>query len=183
MLEFVQRCWPALAFLAWTLVAAGTGWRMGSEQEADRCQARVSTLRADAAETARGAAAEALGHLRQAQARGDRLETRLAEEEASRQSQEKIHAEEIQRLTRGRPCLDAPAVRLLNAAAPGLPAGRPRLPAPAGRPADPDAGAATDTDVALWAGAVRRQYETCRSRLAALIDWHGPGPEGGNHAH
>jgi hypothetical protein len=181
MLDTVKALLPALAFIVWTLLAGWSGWQMGSEQAADRCQARVATLRADTADASRLVIQDALVHLQQAQARGDRLEIRLAEEEETRQIQEKFHAEEIKRLTRGRRCLDAPAVRLLNAA-PGLPAGPLRLPAPAGRPADRDAAAATDTDVALWAGNARKQYDACRSRLAALIDWHGPGP-GGSDAH
>jgi TolA-binding protein len=171
MLETIKSLLPSLAFVAWTVLVGLTGRHLGSAQEADRCQARVATQQADTANATRIVVQDALAHLQQAQARGDRLEIRLAEEEEARQIQEKFHADEIKRLTRGRRCLDAPAVRLLNAA-PGLPAGPERLPAPASRPVDQDAAAASDTDVALWANAVRQQYDACRSRLAALVDWH-----------
>jgi hypothetical protein len=179
MLETIKSLLPALAFIGWTVLTGYAGWLTGSGQEADRCQARVATLRADAADAARLSVESALDHLQKAQARGDHLEIRLAKEEEARQTQEKYYAEEIKRLTKGRRCLDAPAVRLLNAA-PGLPAGRQSVSAPAGRPAGQNAGIASDTDVALWINAAKRQYETCRSRLDALIDWHGNPTERGS---
>jgi hypothetical protein len=95
MLETLKSLLPAIAFIAWTFFAGWSGWQMGSEQEADRCQARAATLRADTAEATRLVLQDALVHLQQAQARGDRLEIRLAEEEETRQIQEKFHAEEI----------------------------------------------------------------------------------------
>ena len=171
----IARPWLALAFLVWTLLAAIAGWQTGREQEQDRCTAQVATLKADQATQERQAAQAALDRLQQAQARGDALQARLAAEETNRQSQAQEHAREIKRLTTGRPCLNAGTVRLLNQSAGGL--GAPAVPASAGGLAAADAPAASDTDVAGWADNARRQYDTCRDRLDALIDWHGE-PDG-----
>ena len=106
----------------------------------------------------------------------DALEERLSAEEASRQTQALEHAREIKRLTTGRPCLNAGTVRLLNEPAIGL--RTPVLPAPASGAAAADAPAASDTDVAGWIDGTRHQYDACRSRLDALIDWHQEAADG-----
>ena len=123
-----------------------------------------------------GTAEAALARLQHAQARGDALEERLAVEEASRQSQALEHAREIKRLTTGRPCLNAGTVRLLNESTIGLRAST--LPTPASGAIAADAAAASDTDVAGWIDAARRQYDACRDRLGALIDWHQEATDG-----
>lgn len=172
----IARPWLAVAFLVWTLLAAVAGWQTGREQEQDRCTAQVATLKADQAIQERQAAQAALDRLQQAQARGDALQARLATEETNRQTQAQEHEREIKRLTTGRPCLNAGTVRLLNEPAVGL--RTPALPAPASGADAADAAAASDTDVAGWIDAARRQYDTCRDRLGALIDWHQEATDG-----
>lgn len=161
---------------ATALVAGGGGYALGhrlAKAEGDAAQAKLqrdhATLETKAAETA-------LARLQKAQARGDALEERLAAEEASRQTQAQEHAREIKRLTTGRPCLNAGTVRLLNESA-GRP-GAASMPAPAGGTAAADAPAASDTDVAGWIDNARRQYDACRGRLDALIDWHQEAADG-----
>lgn len=172
----IARLWPAVAFLVWTLLAAIAGWQTGREQEQDRCTASIATLKADQAVKERQAAQAALDRLQQAQARGDALQARLAAEEANRQTQAQENAREIKRLTTGRPCLNAGTVRLLNEPAIGLRAST--LPTPASGTIAADAAAASDTDVAGWIDAARRQYDACRDRLGALIDWHQEATDG-----
>lgn len=170
----IDRRWlplvAAVAFLAWTLLAGLAGWQTGREQEQDRGKAAIATLKADQATREAKAAETALARFQEAQARADVLEARLAAEETTRQTQALEHAREIKRLTTGRPCLNAGTVRLLNES-PGRP-GAPAVPAPAGRAAPADAPASSDTDVAGWIDAARRQYDACRDRLGALIAWH-----------
>ena len=162
---------PAVALVAWTLAAAGAGWLTASGLEQDRCAATIATLKADKADADRESVEQALARLQAAQERADTLEDRLAAAEKSRQTQEQAHAKEIKRLTTGRLCLDTGAVRLLNDA--GLPAAvSSDVSAPAGGSAATDGGSSSDTDVALWAAGARRQYDACRARLDALIDWH-----------
>ena len=139
-------------------------------------QSQIETLKADQATQERQAAQAALDRLQQAQARGDALQARLAAEETHRQTQAQEHAREIKRLTTGRPCLNAGTVRLLNEPAIGLHA--PALPAPASGADAADAPAASDTDVAGWIDGTRHQYDACRSRLDALIDWHQEAADG-----
>ena len=172
----IARPWLALAFLVWTLLAAIAGWQTGREQEQDRCTAQVATLKADQATQERQAAQAALDRLQQAQARGDALQARLAAEETHRQTQAQEHAREIKRLTTGRPCLNAGTVRLLNEPAIGL--RNSGLPAPASGAAAEGAPAASDTDVAGWIDNAQRQYDACRGRLDALIDWHQEATDG-----
>jgi len=159
-----------LLFAGWTLLVGFAGWQTGREQEQDRCTATVATLKADQAQKERQATQAALDRLQEAQARGDALQARLAVAETTRQAQAQENAYEIKRLTTGRPCLNAGTVRLLNESPGSLSA--PTLPAPAGGAAAADAPASSDTDVANWIDAARRQYDTCRDRLSALITWH-----------
>lgn len=101
--------------------------------------------------------------------RADALEARLAEAEQKRLSQQQEHQREIKRLTRGWPCLNAGTVRLLNQSSGIQPAA---VPETTGEPVAEDAAAATDSDVAEWIDHAIRQYDTCRDRLGALIDYH-----------
>lgn len=153
------------------LLASLAGWLAGREQAQDRCAAQIATLEAEQAARERKAAQAALDRLQQAQARGDALQARLAAEETNRQNQAREHVREIKRLTTGRPCLNAGTVRLLNEPAPGLRA-------PTSGAAAADATVASDTDVAGWVDNARRQYDTCRGRLGALIDWHREASDG-----
>ena len=172
----IARPWLAVAFLVWTLLAAIAGWQTGREQEQDRCTAQVATLKADQATQERQAAQAALDRLQQAQARGDALQARLAAEETNRQTQAQEHAREIKRLTTGRPCLNAGTVRLLNE--PTGHSGTATVPATTSGATAADAPAASDTDVAGWIDDAQRQYDACRSRLDALIEWHQEAADG-----
>lgn len=172
----IARPWLALAFLVWTLLAALAGWQTGREQEQDRCTAAIATLKADQATQERQAAQAALDRLQQAQARGDALQTRLAAEETNRQTQAQEHAREIKRLTTGRPCLNAGTVRLLNE--PTGHSGTVPVPATTSGATAADAPASSDTDVAGWIDNARHQYDACRGRLDALIDWHQEAADG-----
>ena len=172
----IARPWLAVAFLVWTLLAAIAGWQTGREQEQDRCTAAIATLKADQATQERQAAQAALDRLQQAQARGDALQARLAAEETDRQTQAQEHAREIKRLTTGRPCLNAGTVRLLNE--PTGHSGTATVPATTSGATAADAPASSDTDVAGWIDDAQRQYDACRSRLDALIDWHQEAADG-----
>lgn len=150
------------------------GWQLGRLP----VLAQLADLRTTHAETARLAARSAANTLQQAQQRGDVLTDALAQRQAQidQLHQDKRHA--LTRVTTGRPCLSSAAVRLLNAEQADDPAdyGAPGVPQATGSPDADHATTATDADVGGWAIAARAQYNTCRARLAALIDWHGPPP-------
>lgn len=171
---------PKLVLAGVALVAAGSVvWHTARAPllvqlaEADRDRTR-QLLRASE---------EAITRLQAANARGDKLTQTLlqSEDQIHQLSREKRDA--IANATTGSPCLDRHALRLLNSA-PGLHvAGMPAAPsslAAAGTaaPAHPDdqALSATDADITSWSIDVGAQYEVCRGRLDALIDWHPPVP-------
>ena len=103
-----------------------------------------------------------------AQGLANTLSVRLAETQAATAAATLEKTREIPRVTTGRPCLGPAAVRLLNGtgAAPVA-----VVPAPAGPPAAEGGAAASDSDVAGWIAGAQGQYETCRARLGALIDF------------
>ena len=150
------------AALAALFFAAGwmtAGWRKNAEIAAIET-AHASRRAADLRQN--------MDHLLEAERQGEVLSARAATAEAERDAalQENQHA--LRQTTSGRPCLNAGTVRLLNEPA-GL---RPHaLPAAAGEPAGAAAGAASDTDVALWAAFARRGYDTCRGRIDALREF------------
>lgn len=128
------------------------------------------------------AQAQAAKSLQEAQARGNRLsaELLLAESQINQQRGALAHA--LTQATTGRPCLGATTLRVLNTA-PGLHVDNlPPTPgglAAAGEPASPDTSdtaystwGSTDTGIALWIADAGSAFETCRTRLDALIDWH-----------
>lgn len=120
---------------------------------------------AHARQAARDQAAQ-LERLKTAQARGDALTADLLDARAEAdQLQDQLHAE-LSRVTTGRPCLGRSALRLLDRAA-GIRADLP--PATGGADAADAATAATDTQVAQWAGGAIHQYAECARRLDALI--------------
>lgn len=105
--------------------------------------------------------------LQAAQVRGDLLSAGLLTQAGQivQLKQESIDA--IKQATSGRVCLDAAALRVLDAA-PGIAV----MPAPASSAAAADGRFASDTDVGTWAAEAGALFETCRARLDALIDWH-----------
>lgn len=131
--------------------------------------ANVAKLEKTQVEADRDVVKSALERLVASQIRADGLEKRLAESESHRLTQAQEHQREIKRLTTGRPCLNRGTVGLLNRSTGIQPAAMPQSPSRA--PAE-DAGTATDTDVAEWIDHAIRQYDTCRDRLGALIDYH-----------
>jgi hypothetical protein len=128
---------------------------------------KVANLEKAQAQASTKATQADLADLEAAQRRGDQLQRQLDLAEQTRLSQALEHSREIKRLTRGQPCLNAGAVRLLNRSG-GI---QPAVPEAAGRTDAEDAPAATDTDVAEWIDHAARQYATCRDRLGALIDF------------
>lgn len=154
----------AMAALTALSAAGGFGYAVGSALVAAELeQARHTLTRMQAAQ-----AEQASRLLLDAQARGDALSTRLTTaNHAARRLQENLD-DALRRATTGRACLREPALRLLDHAA-GL---RADLPATAGGAAAAHGRVASDTDVARWIGGARHDYDECRRRLDALIDWH-----------
>jgi hypothetical protein len=162
----------ALSLIA-AVLSGAAGFALGHRLAKAEGDAALSGLRRDIADRENQATAAALARFKAAQARGDALESRLATAEAARKTQALEHARELKRLTTGRPCLNAGTVRLLNE-----PTERDFsavLPATTGGTDATDGASASDTDVAGWIDGARRQYDVCRGRLGALIDWYQGG--------
>lgn len=118
--------------------------------------------------------------LQAANDRGDQLMNVLEvrQDQINQLAREKRDA--IHKVTTGRACLGGPALRLLNSApgltVSGITQATGSAPA-AGAAAAPNTDngtdiVSTDTDMAIWAVDAGAQYEVCRARLDALIDWH-----------
>lgn len=144
---------------------------LGWYGERQKHLADVAMLQESYATEKAKAASEALARINAAKSRSDELENRLAASESARQIAKQETSREISRLTTGRPCLGADAVRLLNRTIGPEPATR-LMPDTSSGPVATDGPAATDTDVGQWITAASSQYATCRERLDALIDWH-----------
>lgn len=99
--------------------------------------------------------------------RGDELEYRLNNALAQAQKITRERDDALRKSTSGKDCLSAAAVGLLNS--PGGGAGA--VPQTPGGADAENGAAATDTDVAIWISYAIDQYDTCRARLGALIDW------------
>lgn len=152
------------AFLTGLLLA---GFVVGSLKDAD-----IASLKTIHAKNQAAAAEAARLRLEEAVARGDSLAARLAQTESALNKKTLEVSREIARVTAGRPCLGAGAVRLLNNA--NHPGGVATVPQASGQPDAEDGAVATDTDVAGWIANAQGQYETCRARLGAVIDWWEP---------
>lgn len=149
--------------------AFGLGWSTGraplktrlAEQDSAHTREKLRTFE------------QAAQALQTAQDRGDALTNTLAQRQASinQLTREKRHA--VSTVTTGRACLDGPALRLLDGA-PGLRVAG--LPPPTSGAAAEDAPIATDSDITSWSLDAGAQFETCRARLDALIDWHAAPP-------
>ena len=170
---------PKLVLVGVALAAAGSAvWHTAQAPllvklaEADRDRTR-QLLRASE---------DTITRLQVANARGDELTLTLLKREDQINKLSREQHDAIAKATTGRPCLGGPALRLLNSA-PGLNvAGMPTAPsspaaAGAATAANPDYQdlSATDADITGWSIDVGAQYEICRGRLDALIDWH-PNP-------
>lgn len=175
---------PLAALLAGAAAGGWAAWELGrAPLRTENAELRVAY--AQASELAVQAAAR---RLQQAHERSESLASQLADTLlANKQlSQEKTHA--LQRVSIGRACLSDRALRVLDSA-PGLRvAGLDELPAPepaaaaaggaapthTNQPGERPERVATDADIGTWAIAAGAQFEACRARLDALIDWHGP---------
>lgn len=149
------------------VVGVVTGYTSAKKE----CKAQILRIERDA-QKARASALEAINaRLKTETERGQKLSQQLisAENALNQKSQELRN--EITRSTRGRACLDARTVRLLNNAGNRHAAADDALPKTAGAPDAAHGAAASDTDVAQWAAGARSQYERCRARLDALIDY------------
>ena len=134
------------------------GWYVTSDHyEAKQAEAVSDALKEYKSEVERGN--QASGHLAQA-------ETKI-----NAQTVEVIKY--VPKVTVGRKCLDAGAVRLLNNGS------LPKLSEAAGKPAAESASApaASDTDVAGWIAIASGQYDICAARLNELIDYEKGQPE------
>lgn len=153
----------------WLCAAAfGVGLAAGAVPVKWYYQAQIGDLTTTHAKEQASAERQARQRLQAAQTRGDALTTRLALTESALATKTLEVSHALQKVTTGRPCLGLAAVRLLN----GAPEDQPgAMPPAAGQPAAADAAVATDTDVAGWINTARGQYDTCRGRLDALIDF------------
>lgn len=133
------------------------GWRHDVE---------ISDLLRDQASDSAEQGRIALASLTKALRRGDDEAHRAADLEAqlAKLSEGKTH--EIVRVTAGRPCLGAAAVRVLNRTEPVQPVVS--VPPAASEPSGTDAGFATDSDVSLWIIGAQRAYATCQGRIKAI---------------
>lgn len=124
---------------------------------------------------------QALKALQAAQAHGDFLSSQLL---ANQQQIDQIKTEQlyaVQQASTGRPCLNGATLRVLDHA-PGLSVrALPQTTGSAVAASEPLVAAggdsawySTDTQIALWAVDAGAQYEVCRARLEALIEWHTP---------
>jgi hypothetical protein len=156
-----------LAIAVFLLV--GGGMLIGLQMERGRHRAEVAELRASTAEDQRLAAGAAMQRLQEAQARGDQLTLQVAERERQITTLTKEKRDALRQATSGRACLGTAALRVLDGAA-GLRVAD--MPEAASSAVAADARIATDSDIGGWALDAGAQYESCRERLDALIQWH-----------
>lgn len=149
------------------LVTVGLGlmnWK------ATRLEAQITALKSKHAEEL--ASTQVAGALRTLQANtwANSLAIKLSQSEAelSAVRQRKEHA--ILRISENRTCFNADLVRVLNDSSPGSEVTR--LPSSTSGTDAGNEAVATDTDVALWIEGAKEQYDICRGRLKALIDFH-----------
>ena len=119
------------------------------------------------------------------QVKATELGQEIAEHEAQGQITKMERDDAVKRYTKGRACLAADALRVLNATSSG--AGLPAVQEASSRQQDagaPAAGAsiarageqpepgATDTDVALWMSDARARYAKCAKLVNTWQDWY-----------
>lgn len=170
---------PMVIVAVLILLAVWAGWTVGRaplQVELAHLRATHADLRKANAEAQTQAAQAHVAQLQAAQQRGDQLTTTLARQERQINQLSREKDDAIRRATTGRACLDEPALRVLNSA-PGLSvAGLPQATGSAVAEGGPLATYASDLDVGRWAIQSGAQFETCRQRLSALIDWHQEPP-------
>lgn len=160
---------PLLIVAALLALAVWAGWTLGRAP----LQVELANLSAARAEAQTKEAKVLAAKLKAAQERSDQLTATLAQQESQITTLSREKDDAIRRATTGRTCLDVPALRVLSTS-PGLSVAH--LPEATGSTAAADGPIATDTDVGRWAIQAGAQYETCRHRLNALIDWEEETP-------
>jgi hypothetical protein len=174
--------WIALLVAGIALAAAGClGWSTGRAPLLTQLAQRETAYAREKLRTSERTAEV----LQAANDRGDQLVTGLELRQADINQLAREKRDAIHQVTTGRACLGGSALRVLNSA-PGLSV-RGLAPTVGGVAAtgaapatDTDIGGvgditnivSTDTDIATWAIDAGAQYEVCRARLDALIDWH-----------
>jgi len=152
--------WPYALCLA---VGFGAAWSW----QGNRAKARALTIENQHKQALLDQAEAWREEVERRQALADEIDRSAAarERELITKLQETQHA--LKTATRGRPCLDGTALRVLDQAT-GL---RPPEPArtlhggSAAAAADPENEEATDTDVAGWIAVAGDYYERCRARI------------------
>lgn len=157
----------------WLLVlvaigAAAAGATLTAAVLVPHYRERIATMERDQAQAEADARSADVETLKLSKLHGDALTLRLQATESTLSKREKELRNAIASKTTGRACLSGDVVRLLNGTATD---NATDLPAPAPVAAAADGPAATDTDVAQWISYAKGQYEVCRARLNALIDW------------
>lgn len=161
------KCVVVAAMLAAAFIS---GLITGREQGQDKLDLAKVTWERDQATAVANAERAIKEQLEGAIRLGDTLTDRLVKAEADVKKITQEKNREIAKLTTGRACLGADVVGLLNgtdSAAPGI---KPVSQTP-GLSLATGGSAATDHDVATWISNARREYDTCRARLNALIDF------------
>ncbi len=166
----------ATRFGYWGLVFAAVGSAMLAHQFTRLYyQAELSNLHRLHAQALADQRADDVETLRLAKQHGDELTGRLQKVESTLTKKQKELHDAIRTQTTGRACLSGSVVSLLNNS--GSTDGSAHLPASTASPAAADGSAASDTayasdrDIAEWAANARTQYDICRAKLNALIDW------------
>jgi len=154
--------------------AAGAGWEVGRAP----LQVQLAQQSATHAAEKRKAAEQAASTLQAAQARGDALSTGLLNQQTTIDQLKTEARRAIPQVTTGKPCLGPAALRVLDSA-PGLDVAG-LSPATGGAAAE-GGPVATDADIAGWVVDAGAQYEVCRARFGALIDWYAAAPTGELH--
>ncbi len=180
---------PLLALAAGLAGGAWGAWQLGRAP----LLVDLARLSESNAETQRIAQRAATERIQAAQMRSDTLALALIDNLTQTETlkQEKTHA--LRAAAAGRVCLSSRALGVLHtspglrvAGLDGVPPAQPEPAAPGGAPATHPHQAgpgqapgtpglvATDEDIGVWAIAAGAQFEACRARLNALIDWHTP---------
>nr|WP_295782206.1 hypothetical protein [Rhodoferax sp.] len=163
---------PSLYLAGAALVAATSiGWTVGRAPLLTQLAQQETTYAREKLRTFERTAEV----LQDANDRGDQLVTVLELRQADINQLAREKRDAITKVTTGRTCLNESALRLLSSA-PGLSVRglAPAVSSPSAAGAAPatDSIITTDTDIATWAIDAGAQYEVCRTRLDALIDWH-----------
>ena len=106
----------------------------------------------------------ALEEASEAATRNLELVGRLHERNRQIEAEKREKEDALRKVTVGRPCLSAPAVRVLNTSL--------SMPEAKSDSISADAAFATDTDVAEWANDAIAQYDLCRNNLDRIAEFY-----------